>query len=158
MAKKRSTKEKVNKPVQLDLGMRSPFVNIFYKIKERFKKTFIYFEIVSFARTPLNWFLIILSISLILIGVFYIYSTYYSLPSQIPMLSYFTSLKKKLVDTEYIFALPTLSLLILIVGSQVAYKYFHKEREMTNLLLFISLCSIFLITLLILRITVAYYG
>jgi hypothetical protein len=155
--KKYSDKSK-NQETQLDLGLKSPFRNKLFEIKERISKFFAYLEVFKFLREPLNWFFITLSLFFIGMQAYFIYKTLGSLPNELPIFSYFTNLEKKLGATVFIYSLPALSVIIALVGTRLSYKYFHKERVMSALLLLSVLLSITLITLFTLKLTLPFYG
>jgi hypothetical protein len=154
---KNAQPQKPKKEKQLELGLKSPLRNRLYQIKDRIAKIFAYLEIIKFLKDPLNWLFLTLSLSFIAIQSYFIYTTRESLPTQLPIFSYFTDLEKKLVSTNFIYALPVISLIVMIAGSRISYRYFHKERVMSVLLLLSMLLSIILVSLLVLKVTMPFY-
>lgn len=153
---KKAIKKEENK--QMELGLRSPIANIYFNLKRKVQGWLLYFDAASYFRDPINWLYIILSLSLLTIQLYFIITTYEVLPSQLPLFTYFTQPDKKLVNEVYIWLLPALTVIMVIVASQYSYKYFHKERLLTRVLLLILLLSTILISILTLRTTMPYYG
>ncbi len=142
----------------MELGLRSPLANVLFNVKGRIAKLFLYFDAARYFKDALNWFYIVLTISLIAIQIYFSIKSYNQLPAEVPMLSYFNQLDKRLIYRQYIFALPLVSILMLFIAGRFSYKYFHKERALTRILLLILLLSTSLITMLSLKITLPYYG
>lgn len=154
--KKYSSKSK-NKETQLDLGLKSPFKNRIYEIRTKIGKAFLYLEVMKFLKDPLNWFFITLILFSIFMQAYFIFKTQASLPSQLPLFSYYTDPAKKLAASYMIYLLPVLSGLIFFLGTRFSYRYFHKERVMSALLLLSTLLAVILITTLSLKLTLPFY-
>jgi hypothetical protein len=155
---KKFTDGKKNNETQLDLGLRSPLKNKLYDLKNAFVRAFAYLEVLKFLREPLNWFFITLTLFLVGMQGYFIYTTFNSLPDKLPLFSYFTSLERKLYSTTFIYFLPGVSLIISLMGIRLGYRYFHKERVMSGFLLLSMLLSVILLTFFTLRLILPFYG
>ncbi|PKN02482.1 hypothetical protein CVU76_00365 [Candidatus Dojkabacteria bacterium HGW-Dojkabacteria-1] len=133
-------KEKEKKEKQLDFGLKNPPQNIYYKYKDQYELWLSGLETHRFMKDLLMWFVLVMSISLISTQIYSILNLEI-LPSRIPVLGYFFSLSLRLVDSFWIYFLPSLSILILISGFLFANKYYHRERELSKLLLVAVLLS-----------------
>jgi hypothetical protein len=155
---KKFTDGKKNKETQLDLGLRSPLRNKLYDLKNSLTKAFAYLEVVKFLKEPLNWLFITLTLFLVSMQGYFIYTTFSSLPGMVPIFSYFNSLERKLAATTFIYFLPVISFIISIMGIRLGYRYFHKERVMSGFLLLSMLLSVILLTFFTLRLILPYHG
>lgn len=141
--------KKEKKEKQLNFGLRNTPKNIYFKYKEQYDIWLAGLETKKFIKDPLTWLTIVISISLIVTQV-YMIETKDSIPSKIPVFNYFLSPIEKLVQNEYVYLFPLLSIVILLVTIFLSNKYYHKERDLsqiiivTTLLVNISICLIFL--------------
>lgn len=154
---KKNSSKSTNKENQLNLGLKSPFSNKVFEVRDRVGKAFAYLEVMKFMKDPMNWFFITLTLFLIFMQSYFIFKTQGLLPTKLPLLPYFTNLEKKLADSLFIYALPALSLAISFSGIKISYNYFHKERIMSALLLLSTLLAVILITTLSLKLTLPFY-
>lgn len=141
--------KKEKKEKQLNFGLRNTPKNIYFKYKEQYDIWLAGLETKKFIKDPLTWLTIVISISLIVTQV-YMIETKDRIPSKIPVFNYFLSPIEKLVQNEYVYLFPLLSIIILLVTIFLSNKYYHKERDLsqiiiiTTLLVNISICLIFL--------------
>lgn len=141
--------KKEKKEKQLNFGLRNTPKNIYFKYKEQYDIWLAGLETKKFIKDPLTWLTIVISISLIVTQV-YMIETKDRIPSKIPVFNYFLSPIEKLVQNEYVYLFPLLSITILLVTIFLSNKYYHKERDLsqiiivTTLLVNISICLIFL--------------
>lgn len=133
-------KEKEKKEKQLDFGLKNPPQNIYYKYKDQYEIWLSGLETHRFMKDLLMWFVLIMSVSLISTQIYTILNLEI-LPSKIPVLNYFFSLHLRLVDSFWIYFFPSLSILVLFFGFLFANKYYHRERELSKLLLVAILLS-----------------
>lgn len=139
----RKKKEQEEKPKQLDLGIKEPFKNRFFKIKNSIDLALLKFEVRKFLKDPLVW--AALTIGLVLIGyqVYLIVINLDSLPTYVPVFRYFISIPRKLVVKDYIILFPTISIVTLLISFIFTSRYYNSEKALTKMLLFTSLlCSI----------------
>lgn len=139
----RKKKEQEEKPKQLDLGIKEPFKNRFFKIKNSIDLALLKFEVRKFLKDPLVW--AALTIGLVLIGyqVYLIVINLDSLPTYVPVFRYFISIPRKLVVKDYIILFPTISIVTLLISFIFTSRYYNSEKSLTKMLLFTSLlCSI----------------
>ena len=142
---KKTKKKDIKEPkeVQLDLGIKEPFKNRFYKVKDKADKAVRRLEVRKYLKDPLTWAMIIISIILILTQIYLIYSNWDSYPSLIPIFKYQIQNINKLGESIYILIFPTLSLLSLLFSSIITSKYYSRERYLTKFLLVASFLNTF---------------
>jgi hypothetical protein len=128
---------------QLDLGIKEPLKNKFFKIKGEIDLAILQFEVRKFLKDPLVWASIIISIVLITQQIYLISNNYTSLPVYIPVYRYFISIPRKLVEREYIIIFPIISIIASILSLIFTSRYYNSERLLTKFLLFgLILCNI----------------
>ncbi len=135
-------KIKEKKEKQLDFGLKNPPQNIYYKYKDQYELWLSKLETYKFMKDILMWFILVISIALIITQVYTIQSITV-LPSTIPVFNYFFTLTLRLADSNWIYVYPALSSIVLIIGLFFTNKYYHTERELSRILL----VSILLVTL-----------
>jgi len=133
-------KKKEKKEKQLDFGLKNPPQNIYYKYKDQYELWLSKLETHRFIKDLLVWFVLIMSISLITTQIYTILNLEI-LPTRIPVLNYFFTLSLRLVDSNWIYLYPSLSILSLILGFLFANKYYHRERELSKTLLVVILLT-----------------
>lgn len=140
---------KKKKEKQLDFDLHNAPKNIYYKYKEQYELWLAGLETKRYIKDPLTWFTILTSISLIGTQL-YIIETREKIPQKVPIFNYYLNPSKRLVSDEYIYLLPILSILVLIVTILLSNRYYHRERELSkilgivSLLTNISICLIFI--------------
>ncbi len=139
--KKNSPKEE--EISQLDLGIKEPFKNKLFKIKRNIDYAILRFEVKKFLKDPLVWAAFVISITLILQQVLLIYRNIETLPVYIPIFRYFISIPKKLIEKEFIFIFPIISVLSFVISFIFTSRYYNSEKALTKFLLFgLMLCTI----------------
>jgi hypothetical protein len=128
--------EKLEKPSQLDLGIKEPLINKFFKIKGNIDFTILKFEVKKFLKDPLVWAAFVISIILIAQQILLTYKNIAEMPSYLPIYRYFISIPKKLVNKEYIFLFPGISITTLVVSFVFTSRYYNSEKLLTKFLLF----------------------
>jgi hypothetical protein len=141
--------KKEKKEKQLDFRLKNPPQNIYYKYKDQYELWLAGMETRKFIKDVLTWFVIIISVSLIVTEI-YMIANLSSLPTQIPVFNYFFTLSRRLVSQEWIYLYPFLGTVLLLIGTFTAKHYYNKEKELSRTLLLatlfanITLCMIFL--------------
>lgn len=136
-------KEKEEKPEQLDLGIKEPFKNKFFKIKNTLDLALLKFEVRKFLKDPLVWATLMICLALIAQQIYLVITNLQSLPSYIPIFRHFISVPRKLVEKDYIIIFPTISIIALLFSFLFTSRYYNSERALTKILLFTSiLCSV----------------
>ena len=148
-------KEKAKKEKQLDFGLKNPPQNIYYKYKDQYELWLSKLETHRFMKDLLMWFILIMSLSLIVTQIYTILNLEI-IPSRIPVLNYFFTLGLRLVNSIWIYLFPSLSILVLILGFIFANKYYHKERELSKTLLVVILLTILSISILFFRLVYSF--
>lgn len=140
MKKKQDKKEEVK---QLDLGIKEPFKNRFFKIKRSFDLAVLKFEVRKFLKDPLVWATLVISLILITQQVYLIYRDLPLLPKYLPIFRYFIAASRKLAVKDYIILFPTISIVTLLLSFSFTSRYYNSEKALTKILLFTSLlCTI----------------
>lgn len=128
---------------QLDLGIKEPLKNKFFKIKGRIDLAILRFEVRKFLKDPLVWASLVISIILIVQQIYLISTHYSALPVYIPVYRYFISIPRKLVERDYIIIFPIISAVALIFSFGFTSRYYNSERFLTKFLLFgLILCNL----------------
>jgi len=130
--------KKEKKEKQLDFGLKGTPKNIYYKYKEQYELWLAGLETKKFIKDPLTWLSIILSISLVVTQVYLIESKD-KIPQKVPLFNYYLSPVKKLVYDEYLYLLPLLCIVILLITIFLSNKYYHKERDLAKIIILVSL-------------------
>ena len=144
-------KKKPKKEKQLNLGLKQSPKNIFYKFKLNLSEFLIRFEIKEFLRNPFTWLVTILSLSFIITQGYILYENISSYPIKLPIWQNQVSLSKRLVNKEFLYIFPSLSIFVLIIGIFLSNIYYHKEKFLSKILLFSILLSIISITFAFLK-------
>ena len=139
----KKTDIKEPKEVQLDLGIKEPFKNRFYKVKDKADRAVRRLEVRKYLKDPLTWAMIIISIILILTQIYLIYSNWNNYPSLIPIFKYQIQNINKLGESIYILIFPILSLLSLLFSSIIISKYYSREKYLTKFILVASFLNTF---------------
>jgi hypothetical protein len=146
MSKKSKTETK-----QLDLKLKQSPFNAIAKYKERFEFFRAKWDIRRYTKSTWVWFTITISISLIVTQIFTIQENISRFPKFIPIFQIFIDADKSLGQTNFIYLVPGISLLILVLGIVISNKYYNKERNLSNTLLWSMLLANFIITIALIR-------
>ncbi len=145
MSKKRKVHQKEEQAKQLDLEIKEPFKNKFYKAKRQFDTTVLHLEVRKFFKDPLVWAVLVISLVMIASQIFSIEKSFSSMPKLLPIFKYFASAKKELVDKELIYIYPGISILVLVTTLLFVSKNYNREKYLSRLLLVSALvCIVFL--------------
>jgi hypothetical protein len=136
---------------QLDLNLKQSPFNSVAKYKERFGLMRAKWDIKRYTKSSWVWFTIILSLSLLVTQVLTIMENYHILPNKIPILKFYIESDSTLASTEYIYLIPVLSFLILFLGIFFSNKFYNKERDLSNTLLWTVLLGNFIMTVSLIR-------
>jgi len=140
MKKKQEKKEEVK---QLDLGIKEPFKNRFFKIKRSFDLAVLKFEVRKFLKDPLVWATLVITLILVAQQVYLIYTNLPLLPELLPIFRYFIAVSQKLAVKDYVIIFPTISMVTLLLSFSFTSRYYNSEKALTKILLFTSLlCTI----------------
>lgn len=139
---KRNKEVKEEKIEQLDLGIKEPFKNKFFKIKGKFDATVLRFEVKKFLKDPLIWANVTVNTVLIAQQVYLIYKNIEDLPAYLPIFKYFISIPSKLVTKEFIIIFPIISVSVLLLSLIFASRCYNNEKILTKFLLFASLLCV----------------
>lgn len=137
-----SKKKKIPKEEQLDLDIKEPFKNKFFKVKGRFDLAILQFEIKKFLKDPLLWAMIIIGMIFIVQQILLIYKDIDTLPKYLPVFKYFLSAQEKLTLREYIYIYPLISIIVFVVSLISTSKNYNRERNFTKLLMASTLLCI----------------
>ncbi len=141
--------KKEKKEKQLQFGLKSAPKNIYYKYKDQYELWLAGLETKKYIKDPLTWFSIILSLSLISTQI-YIIESKDKIPQQVPLFNYFLNPSKRLLPNEFIYLFPLGCLLILFLTIFLSNRYYHKERDLSKVIIIVtllvnlSICLVFL--------------
>lgn len=133
-------KDKKTKETQLDFGLKNSPENTYYKYKGKYSLWLAGLDTKKLLKDPLVWLTIITSLSFIATQVYTIRETS-QMPTRIPIFNYYIDFAPRLVESIWIYILPTIGLLTLIAGIIVSNSYYHKERVLTKTLLLVTLLT-----------------
>ena len=146
MGKKRRKKKNNKKEVkntQLDLGMKPKGIPaILNLVTSRVNRWLSYFEVIRFTKDLWVWFFLTLSIANTVFQSYIYVQSINKLPSIIPIFTFYNRLDLKLINSDLIILVPLLSLAITIVVFFQAFKNYHKEKDITYILLGITAISL----------------
>lgn len=137
-----SKKKKIPKEEQLDLDIKEPLKNKFFKVKGRVDLAILQFEIKKFLKDPLLWAMIIIGMIFIAQQILLIYKDIDTLPKYLPVFKYFLSAQDKLALKEYIYIYPLISIVVFLVSLISTSKNYNRERNFTKLLMASTLLCI----------------
>jgi hypothetical protein len=146
-------KKKVKKPkekeTQLDLGIKEPFKNKFFKVKGKADKVARRIEARKALKDPLTWGVIIISIVLIFTQGFLICSNFDKMPSLLPIFQYQIQNTSKLVDKWYLLVYPGISISTLVLSIIFTSKYYSRETNLSKLLNVVALLNTLAMTVIL---------
>lgn len=136
--KRIASKEKDTDSEQLTLGLKSPFKNFFYDIKNRISTRFSLFEANTFINDPYVWLLS----SIQIIGSFYqltyILNALPKLPSLLPLFGYSNITSISLIPKIAFLIFPIFSLIIFMLTFRSARSNYFKNESIAIYTLFIG--------------------
>lgn len=144
-------KENQEQKEQFSLNLKESPFNILAKYKERFELSRAKWDIRRYTKSTWVWLTTILSLSMIVTQVFSILESISSLPDFIPLLQIYVEADNTLTPTGYIYLVPILSSLILIFGIIISNKFYNKERNLSDTLLWVMLLANFVMTTALIR-------
>lgn len=140
------------KDEQLNLKLKESPFNDLVKYKERFELFRVKWDIRKYTKSSWVWFTIVLSLSLIATQFYTVLENYELLPKKIPIFQIYVNSEDTLAPSSLIYLAPTLSFLIVIVGIVVSNRYYNKERDLSNTLLWVMFLANLIITIALIRI------
>ena len=149
MSKKTKIEQK-EEVKQLDLEIKEPFKNKFYKAKREFDTAVLQLEVRKFLKDPLVWAVIVISSILIYFQVHIITKNIDTLPTMLAVFKFYVSPAKRLFETKYIYLFPILSGAIFLISIFFISRNYNREKNLVKLLLISTLLlTIFLTVILI---------
>lgn len=130
-----SKKEKKEEYKQLNLDIKEPFSNKYFKIKGAFDKKIISLEVLKFLKDPLLWAVLVIGVIFTIYQLYIIQTNYQSLPTVLPILKYFITAKEQLVSKELLYIYPSISAISLLLTILLTPKYYNRERSFVKLLM-----------------------
>ncbi len=146
-----SSKKTEEKNKQLNLKLKHSLFNGLAKYKERFELSRAQWDIKRYTKSSWVWFTIILSLSLLITQLYTIQESISLLPKQIPIFQIYVDSNQTLAPTKYIYFIPTLSAIIIIVGIIFSNKYYNQEKDLSNTLLWVMFLANLVITVSLIR-------
>lgn len=154
MQKKKDTKEKRNK--QLELGLKSPIRNFFTRIKSRILARLSFFESNKFINDPFVWFFS----SIMSVGsfaqLFFVTDNIGRVPEIIPIFRSTSIPQLMLVPKLFLFFIPVISLLIFIVTFRRSKSDYFKNASLSHFSMFLSSIVISVLSIHLIKILIPY--
>ena len=135
MADKIKKNVKTEEPKQLDLGIKEPFQNKFFKLKGKVDLFILRFEVRKFLKDPLVWGILVVSLILILHQAYMVSENIDKFPTYLPIFKYYLNVADKLMIKEYAFIYPVISASVFVTSFFIISRYYNKERSLTKFLL-----------------------
>ncbi len=154
--KKKSSKVPEEKVKQLDLGIKEPFKNKFFKIKNKTDIALLQIEVKKFLRDPFFWFATIFSAGMLLQQCYIIYNTYNIIPKSLPVLTYNLATNGMLADKHFILIYPIITLFCFLLGIIITSKYYNREKVLSKFILLCTLLTAVASTILLVYLTQNY--
>jgi hypothetical protein len=151
---KQELEETVDNQFSLDLD--DPFVNRYYKIKEKVFLKLRYYETKGFARNPFLWFFGILTLALIAGQIYWIREFITELPPELPLYANYRDLSQKLADKNDLYIFPIMSILILTSNIFISLQLYNRFKNLINLSLTFSFIATSMITYTLIRLLSEY--
>ncbi|MDD3474774.1 MAG: hypothetical protein PHP08_02625 [Candidatus Dojkabacteria bacterium] len=150
------SKQKEEKDDQLKLSLKQSLFSGIAKYKNRFELFRAKWDIRRYTKSNWVWFTIIISISLLATQIYTIIEKFSLLPTQIPIFQIFVDADMTLAKREFIYLVPAISLVLIIVGVIFSNRYYNKERNLANTLLWTMLLAVTVATLALIRLIDTY--
>jgi len=136
---------------QLNLKLKESPLNFLAKFKNCIELSIAKWSIKRYTKSTWVWFTIVISVSLIITQLYTIQEKFISLPTKIPLFQIYVDINKTLTETVYIYLIPVISVLILVIGIIFSNKHYNKERNLANTLLLSMFLSVLIITIALIR-------
>lgn len=133
--KPKKKKEVVEEAKQLDLEIKEPFKNKFYKVKRDIDGAMLRLEVRKFLKDPLVWAIIVISGILTYYQVHLILENIEVLPSYLPIFKYYSAPSQQLVETKFLYIFPILTGVFLVATILLIARNYNKEKNMVKILL-----------------------
>jgi hypothetical protein len=138
---KKSEKPEAEEAKQLDLGIKDPFKNKIYKIKGKTDNFLLQLEVRKFFKDPFFWFVIVLSFTMLIQQTYWVTTHFAQFPTLTPILNYNLSASARLLQKEFLYIFPFISLFSIIVSTLVTSNYYNKEKMLSKLVLLCCLLA-----------------
>lgn len=148
---KKKKAEQIEEVKQLDLEIKEPFKNKFYKAKREFDTAVLQLEVKKFLKDPLVWGVLVISIILIYFQVQSILNNFEALPTYLPIFKFYSSPAKQLIETKYIYLFPGLSGLLLLVSMVFISRNYNREKNLVRLLLVATIIFVIFLTIVLIN-------
>jgi len=145
------SKGSAKKDDQLKLSLKQSFFSGIAKYKNRFELFRAKWDIKRYTKSNWVWFTIIISISLLVTQIYTIIEKFSSLPTKIPILQIYVDANSTLARKEFIYLIPSVSLILIIAGVIFSNSYYNKERNLANTLLWTMILGVAVATLALIR-------
>jgi len=151
LPKKKNGTNSTEEPKQLNLDIKEPFKNKFYKAKRNFDFAVLKLEVIKFLKDPLVWSVIIWGGCLSLFQINSIITNIEKLPTLIPLFKFFNSPQDILSPKEYLYIIPTLSILITVSTLFSVSRNYNKEKSLSKFLLVSSSVSTIFLSIILIQ-------
>jgi cytochrome b subunit of formate dehydrogenase len=144
------------KSSQLKLSLKESFLGGIAGYKNRFELFRAKWDIKKYTKSNWVWFTLIISISFLVTQIYTIVENFPLLPTRIPIFPIYIDANDTLAKKDFTYLLPGISLILIITGIIFSNRYYNKERNLSNTLLWTMLLSVTVITLALIRLISLY--
>ena len=121
---------------QLELQLkRSPF-NFLNRLKNNLRLKFTEFATYRYFRDPFVWLFIVISVTGIILQLQTLIDNYSIFPDNVPFLQSYIPLKDRLISREYLFSIPSIGIISLILSVILSWRQFNINQHLSILTLF----------------------
>jgi hypothetical protein len=156
--KRKAQKKKEVQVKQLSLGLKSPFVNVFFNLKNVFTKRIVYFESNKYIKDQTIWCLISFQIVLILLQLILILNSIGKLPTMLPLISFVSNPIYSILSKYFIILNPILSLGLFVLNLRLSRTNYYHDKKISIYLSFLFSLIILAIYINLFRIILAFNG
>jgi len=144
--------QEVEEPKQLDLDIKEPLSNKFYKAKRQFDFAVLKLEVIKFLKDPLVWALIVSGVILLFFQTNTIQQNFTEMPQYVPLFKFYLSSKDILASRKYIYAIPIISGCMVLITIFLVSRNYNREKNLTKILLVSTIMCILFLTIILLQI------
>lgn len=135
MSKEKKKSEVEQEPKQLDLEIKEPVKNKFYKAKGKFDLAVLKLEVIKFLKDPLVWIMLVFGVVMIAFQMNLILKNIDTIPKYVPLFRFYLAPKNILVEAKYIYLIPVLTGIIVLISAIFVSRNYNREKYLTKILL-----------------------
>jgi len=152
MSKEKKKDKKEIEPKQLDLEIKEPAKNKFYKAKGKFDSAVLKLEVVKFLKDPLVWVVLVFGITMIAFQIDIISKQINTIPKYIPLFRFYLAPKNILVESKYIYTVPITTGITVLISMIFVSRNYNREKNLTKILLVSTIIAILFLSITLVQI------